>query len=461
MNRGKKYKVFNILVYLFVLLLFSACSKLIEVPPPIGQIDREVVFSNDATANSAMAGLYIQMTQTNLQFSSIGMSLFPGLSADELINSSSIANYDEFTSNSISPTNSIIRTNFWSFIYNIIFQANNIIIGLENSNSVTPSLKTQLIAEAKFIRGFCHFYLVNLFGDVPLITVVDYQTSGKIDRIPSSLVYEQIIKDLIDAENNLSPDYSTSGRVRPNKWSAASLLARVYLYQKDWVNAEIKATDVINSGMYSLVTNLSNVFLAESNEAIWQLYPATTSSNTWEGNVFIPSSNVIPSYVIANKLLDAFSNDDKRKSVWLKSVTIGGNTYYYPYKYKVRTGATLTEYYMVLRFAELYLIRAEARANRDDLTGSIADLNSVRTRAELSNLPNSLNKEQLLLAVEQERRVELFVEWGHRWLDLKRTNRADVVFSNSKPGWQATDTLYPIPFLEIQANPLLTQNKGY
>jgi hypothetical protein len=127
----------------------------------------------------------------------------------------------------------------------------------------------------------------------------------------------------------------------------------------------------------------------------------------------------------------------------------------------VRTASPVVEYTMVLRTAEQYLIRAEARARQNNLDGARSDLDSIRLRAGLSPLPDNLNQAQLLLAVEQERRVELFAEWGHRWLDLKRTGRALTVLSAEKPDIDENDLLLPIPASSINANVFLEPNPGY
>lgn len=116
---------------------------------------------------------------------------------------------------------------------------------------------------------------------------------------------------------------------------------------------------------------------------------------------------------------------------------------------------------MVLRLAEQYLIRAEARAQQNNLAGAAADLNAIRQRAGLEPLPDNLDKAAMLLAVEQERRIELFAEWGHRWFDLRRTGRSLAVLSPIKPDLTATDLWYPIPLSAINTNPFLTQNEGY
>ena len=150
----------------------------------------------------------------------------------------------------------------------------------------------------------------------------------------------------------------------------------------------------------------------------------------------------------------------------MTNTSYNGTTFYYPYKYKKGDDYSSnppppTEYYIVFRLAEQYLIRAEARAQQGNIGGGQADINLIRNRSGLANTIAS-DKGNLLSAVEHERQIELFAEWGHRWLDLKRTNRADQVLGAIKgASWQSTDKVYPIPQSQIQLNPFLTQNPGY
>ena len=107
------------------------------------------------------------------------------------------------------------------------------------------------------------------------------------------------------------------------------------------------------------------------------------------------------------------------------------------------------------------MIRAEARVQQGNISGAQEDLNAVRSRAGLAETTAS-DQASLLLAIEQERKVELFAELGHRWFDLRRTNRASVILSPLKAEWQDTDMLYPIPVAEFLNNPNLgNQNLGY
>lgn len=125
-------------------------------------------------------------------------------------------------------------------------------------------------------------------------------------------------------------------------------------------------------------------------------------------------------------------------------------------------GSPAGEYHIVFRLAEQYLIRAEARIQLGKITGAIQDLNKIRARAGLPPLSTSMTRDNAVAALEQERRIELFAEFGHRWLDLKRTNKVDQVIGALKPStWQPTAALWPVPQVQRRANPFLTQNKGY
>ena len=451
-------------LFLLTIIVLSACKKFIEVDPPNNLIISDVVFRNDSTAKAAVAGIYSEMMNNGNQFCAGAQTLYAGLSADELYYYSPSVIYDEYYKNEITQVthSSVLSFLFWEPAYKYIYVANLCIEKINSSASLSPVMKNQLTGEAKFIRAFCYFNLVNLFGGVPLVTETDYKKNAVKPRAGADEVYSQIVNDLQDARNLLANNYPE--KARPNKLAAAALLARVYLYKKDWVNAESMASVVINSGSFSLVTNLSNVFLKNSNEAIWQLQPVNPNVNTWEGNSILPASvSATPTFLVTNSLVSSFETNDQRKTAWIASRVFSAQTVYYPFKYKVcGSGAPLTEYYTVLRLAEQYLIRAEARANQNNLPQAIDDINIIRTRAGLTNVPYTLTQDQVLSAIEQERKIELMFEWGHRWFDLKRTGKADSILGTLKPGsWQPTDKLWPIPVNQVNANPTLTQNPGY
>jgi len=457
-------------LFLFILLLyfFASCTKFVKVPNPPNQIVRSDVFSSEATATSAVLGIYSSMAG-DITMASVSTSLLPGLSSDELTAYAGSGSLEEFYTNSINPSNSSL-SQYWGNAYQYIYGANSIIEGLTNNNSINVSARNQLTGEAKFIRAFCYFYLANLFGDVPLILSTDYNQNAVAHRTARKLVFDQIEQDLSDAVNEMSDQYlsadntPTSERARPNKWAATAMLARVDLFNGNWDAAISNSTAIIDqSGIYGLVYNLDSVFLANSNEAIWQLIPPVTARiDTWEAEVYILFGAPSGSYGVSlsDKLVESFEPGDARRIHWIDSISVAGFKYYYAYKYKVSIRDLTIEYYMILRLSEQYLIRAEARARAGDLSGALSDLNIIRSKA---GLPNSTASDlnSVLGAIQSERRFELFTEWGHRWLDLKRTGTADAVLGPVKTGWNATDTLYPIPQIEMQNDPYLTQNPNY
>lgn len=444
------------------LLLAGSCKKFVTIPPPQDQVVSTTVFSNDNTALAAVSGIYSQMMGTGSSLMTGALTVYPGMSADEFRNVKSSTSYDPFSTNSLLKTNATVQSTFWKFSYSYIYMANNCIEGLHASTGVSADMKKQLLGECFFVRAYCYFYLAGLFGDVPLETTTDYKTNQVAPRTSSAKVLDQIVADLDSARSLLLPAYPTAGRVRANKWAATALQARAFLYQKNWQSAENAASAVINAGMYKLVSDINAVFLATSNEAILQFKPVLFNQNTPDGSFFIPAAaTTVPTFTILDTTVKSFEPGDLRKTSWVRSATISGVTYYYPYKYKVRASTTVTEYNIVERLAEQYLIRAEARAQQNNLAGALADLDSIRVRAGLPILPSTLDQTACILAVEQERRIELLAEWGHRWLDLRRTGRIDAVLSGEKTTWSPTAALFPIPYAEILKNTFLTQNAGY
>lgn len=458
----------NRITIFFTTLLMAAntiaCEDLIEVDKPKTQLIKSTVFEDDLTAVSAISGLYVLLTSSSSSFNSI--TYMGALSADELTVQGGNDQY-QFFQNELSSTSPTVNA-IWSSAYTQISYANSAIEGLAKSTHVTPALRNQLLGEARFLRAFHHFYLVNLYGDVPYITTTDYRVNGFVSRMPVADVYDKIIEDLLAAKAQLADDYSYSigERVRVNKWVASALLARVYLFKGDWLHAEEQANAVIGkSSVYSLSTDLTKVFLKNSNETIWQLIPPVPQKFTGEGGMFIRLSYSAELPVLSDTLYKAFETGDQRKAQWVAEGSNNTLTWHYPFKYKESNSTgTGAEYATVFRLAEMFLVRAEARAWQNKLTGlnsAESDLNTIRVRAGLSPT-TATTREQLLLAIEQERRVELFTEWGHRWLDLKRTSRADDVLPAIKPNWDDTDVLYPIPFNDLQLNPnLKPQNDGY
>ncbi len=472
------------LIILLFFLCISGCKKFIEVEAPPTSVNSENVYSGDNTAIGVLTAIIAKMNPGLTGEGSISsLTLFSELSADHLEyftkeNMTYMAYYQNDLKATFTDRNPAL---FWRHSYTQIYIANAAIEGISNSTSLTPLVKERLLAEAKFMRAFYFFYLVNLYGDVPLTLTTNYKANATLGRTPVAEVYQQIIKDLKEAQTLLSDDYlnntlltSTDERIRPNKGAATALLARVYLYSgtENYANAEIEATKVIDDPKYSL-TAPSEAFLKNGTETIWSLQPTQNTVNTWAGFRFLlpeTGPNGWTPFYLSDRLLNLFNDTDLRLQQWTNKVTVDNTTFYYPYKYKVAPGSsTVTEYEIVFRLAEQYLIRAEARAHLGKLTGTnsaASDLNAILNRAGLG-LTTATTKQALLDAIILERQRELFIEWGHRWLDLKRTGTIDAVMSVVAPlkggSWEPYKALYPILQEEIAKNPGMTgqQNPGY
>jgi hypothetical protein len=466
------YHKLNIFILLGIVLSgMIACKKLVLVDPPTTQLVTTNVFTNNSTAIAALTSIYAQMS------SLAQISTLTGLSSDELTNYG-VAPYASVYNNSlIASDGNTLSAFLWSPQYNYIYQANAIIEGLQNANGLSSSVKQQLIGEAEFIRAFWHFYLVNLYGDIPIVTSTDYTVNIKSAPSSKADVYKQIVTDLSSAFDLLSANYvnatnnPTSERVRPTKWAAAALLARVYLYTQDYEKAIMQASIVINNtANFTLLSDLNEVFKKNSRESIWQIMPpGTTGYNTDEGRKFILTAppDAANGVSLSNQLTNVFEIGDKRKVNWIgtfiDTVSNPNTTYYYPFKYKIQTGSTISEYSTILRLAEQYLIRAEAAVNIGKLSDAINDLNIIRNRAGLNNT-NALTQEALTSVIQHERQVELFTE-GQRWVDLKRTGNIDNVMKTICPlkggVWSSYKQLYPIPPADISNSANLKQNTGY
>ena len=450
--------------------VLSGCEAFTDVDVPNDRITSLSVFSDDATAFKAMDGVYIQLFNTSFAAGGTeSVSFLAGLSADTFRVSSPVPVMEAFAAHEIDAVNSY-NLSLWSGAYATIYMCNSILEQSRETGPLRTETLTALQGESLFIRAFTYFYLTSLYGAVPLIASTSYSRNALVARTDSQLVYDQLTGDLLEAVSLLNTDYRDGKRTHVNRYTAMALLARVYLYEGNWELAEQYSSAVLEAtGVYTLASDLDSVFLSSSTEALWQVSPEGWGgefTHTREGNLFIRISESGSPVQLADSFMAQWEASDLRREHWVGQYSSATAAYYYPFKYKVQydaSGGTYSEYSMVMRLAEQYLIRAEARAHRDNLQGALDDVNRIRERAGLPALTaSSLSTQPLLLeAIAQERRMELFSEWGHRWLDLKRTGQVPEREAPYSETWEATDYLYPIPDAERMKNPNLTQNEGY
>jgi hypothetical protein len=457
-------KLYNKISVLLILCFLTSCEDFVEVDTPNHQLPVTMVFENQETARSAMLGIYYQLFRS-VDFSnghSSSVTALAGLSAGTLapLDATNTV-YTEFMQHEVLPQNPN-NLKLWSSAYQTVYMVNSFLEGLEAADSLPEELTNQLRGEALFVRGFTYFYLRQLYGKAPLIVTSDYRINASATSNTPEEILTQILADLKIAESLLSDAYSHQERTYVNRYVVKALLARIALYEENWELALQYSSEVIaHTALYNLEASLNDVFLANSQEAIWQISPlggGNSTTNTHEWTIF---SSTFPRLRLTTGFENNFETGDLRKEYWIEQPE---NSTYRPFKYKAgNTGSAITEYSMVLRLAEQYFIRAEAQAQLGNMPAAIADLDHIRARAGVSLIAQtqpSITKEDFLILLLEERHRELFSEWGHRWLDLRRTQRAAATFGDS-PFWEPTDELYPIPEEERIKNPNLTQNPGY
>lgn len=450
-----------VVLWMFSLSVLS-CDDFVAVNPPNNQLISSTVFEDKTTATAAMTNIYARMRTTGLfTGSSSGMSHQMGNYADELDFYGNPQNGAMlFNTNSVLPTSAETRE-WWNSSYNQLYAANSVLMGVSASTALTSVDKNQLTGEALFVRGLLHFYLTNLYGAIPYVTSTDYEINRSISKEATSVIYTKAIADLELAKTLLPETYLSTDRTRPNQYVVRALLSRVYLYAGMWDEAANEASSVLNATSLYSSSAIADSFLRQSTSTLWQFSPSSTGGNSLEAGTFVftvgpPSLSALRSDFVA-----AFEPGDLRFTNWVRTISTSSGSWSHSYKYKVTTNGTSTEYSILFRLPELYLIRAEARIRAGSLTAGRDDLNAVRQAAGLP-LVTASTADALLAAVLKERKTELFCEFGHRFFDLKRFGAIQTVLSAVKPGWDATDVLLPLPQTELLLNPnLLPQNTGY
>ena len=212
------------------LTMCCSCNKLLDVPPGDGLTTAQV-FADEAKTRAVRDGMYINIMKAFGPLNGYPSKLC-GLGSDELSKIPLSGIDTSFLYNSLKPDDPTIAL-FWSLAYASILNANALIAGLDQSTAAPAAERRQWTAEALFIRALLYFYLVNLFGDVPLVLSNDYQQTAYLPRAPSAIVYQQIIADLNLAQADLPPLYGNGAPpdsvLQPGSWAATALLARVWL----------------------------------------------------------------------------------------------------------------------------------------------------------------------------------------------------------------------------------------
>ena len=378
----------------------------------------------------------------------------------------------------------------WAGLYQMITRA-NLVLEKVPGIQMDETQRNQILAEAKFLRALGYHYLVRLYGDVPIVTTTEEQL-GSGARAPAAQVYAQIIKDATEAEAVLPLTWPAVEKGRATKGAAQALLAEHYIWVKSWANAAAQTQKIIASNTYSLVPNYIQAFLPGSQNRPEEIFAAQSSSAngapvirtaewTYPRNMNPNAAGGWGTYQPLQWFIESYPAGDYRREVSFFTtgrLATGQEVTFAPHIYKYRPtqrpGLAQDVNWPIYRYADVLLMHAEALNEQGQTAQAVTFVNQVRARARNgagnenrsspANLAASLSQAQLREAIFEERMWELAFE-SKRWFDMVRRGwdyfRTALARDPTATDVQQTDMLWPIPQVQIDLNPALTQNPGY
>lgn len=484
-------KYLKILSVPALILVVASCKKVINIPETNfigGDIALKTVANNEQEIIGAYAGLGGEMGIL------LNATLSDEVKKGEFYNAATTHEWQ------YSSTDVGIRDNFTAInpYFRVIDRVNRALIALPTADSTRaqdPGLRSTLRGEGLFLRAFAHFemfryYCGNYDANALAMPYVDKPSLTPMVRINMGPFFDKLKADMAEAKN-LVPATPASGTTfaagspnplgRATKLAVAALQARVALYMNDWANASTFATEVINAYPLSPRASFAGIWsdALTANEVVFKLIRAGSSR---VGTLFRANSTAGPNigtitWNASDKLFNSYDKvNDIRFSVYVKDEPLltGTRAAYSHLVAKYAGGAytSSTENLAdikIFRTAEMYLIRAEAKAETNDLAGAVADINAIRTARITGyvNLPAYASKDAAIQDILLERFKEMAYE-GTRFWDLRRKGQPVSRLASDAPTTSAATLpagnfrfLLPIPNSEIQANPNIQQNPGY
>jgi hypothetical protein len=484
----------NFLAAVALVFLTSACTRLVENPK--GSLIRESFFKTEAELNAAVIAVYFPLTEDPWAGFGSTRIWVPLMGGDDLTThpGSNKQDFKEFDIFNASSLNLSLKTAAWAQPYKVVFAANNV---MENYSKVTgDSVKIKkAVAQARFLRAFAYFWMVRIFGDIPLVTSTERDYG--INKSSVKDIYTFIIDDLEFAEQHLPPAWDKEPG-KPTVWATKSMLAQVYLTMAGWplndhskyALAAEKAKEVIDQSGHTLLTNFGDVFLVgnkNSNEVVWAIQFCKLETcgvpyvMTHGGSPTMPGEeggwdDLFFEAGFYNRFPAGARKEATFHTIFKNTIPFANSVTKHPYIKKYRDGGApesqgfepggfgffTSRNLIYLRFAEVLLIYAEAQAMSAGVDATAyAAVNKVRKRAGLGDLPSGLSQLAFRDAVIDERGWELAGEFS-RWFDLVRTEKVEEMNALKDPvdlppsgniGKQ--HYLAPIPYSETLLNPNL------
>jgi starch-binding outer membrane protein, SusD/RagB family len=486
---------------LLALFLVVGCGDEFLKRSPLTDYNPNGYFSTKEAALQGLIGVY-DMLQKDGTYNRYIWSVVHGRSDDG--NEAAGDSYSKLVNFEDDPT-TVAHNEGWIFHYQGITRANALLDGLAASTTIAPADLSRAVGEAKFLRSLFYFNLVNIFGGVPVITTSLSPKEANLPRNTIAEVYAQIEEDCLEAIAALPlvSALTETEKGRATKGSAQALLARAYLYQGKYDLAAQMALDVINSNQYILTPGeegfRKNFLISGENgvESIFEVQYSDANANKgwaqeegnqasnwlrpgfiggWSGQMFSKSFRE-PNVDRPLPLQGIDTNDPRRKY----TLTVGGTNlpldgdeeYRVPDGTAAQTSAKhwsdqqVYGYndvvnWIVLRYAEVLLIRAEALIEANvNLTEATSRINEVRARVGLPDLAPGKTQAELRDLVRYERRIELAQE-GTRFWDLRRWNLLEQAMEFAEKNYLPKFEYAPIPQNQIDlSQKVLKQNVGY
>lgn len=454
-----------ITIIILVALLFSCSEELIQ--EPITEKVSEKFYNNEKEIEEAVNAVYATLQfKSNFNTGIPAIGEIPAEDAYDATPANDGGVYGQLDDFNVIPQNSLIG-NTWRDAYKGVQRANIVINRISKIPFKKEATKNARIGEVKFIRALYYFYLVRIFGDVPLVIeeVKNPQDFFNQTRTPKAEVYNQIKKDLNDAIAKL-PNRNEKNKYRITKTAAQTLLGKVELTLKNYAEAKTQLLSVVNSNAHLLLNDVQQIFAIDNElnkEIIFAVQYSSGLNSNREGSdayrMFNPTGRVEGALrgtkghgVLKEDFYKLYANTDKRKDVYV-GILASGEVYNNKIAPPTTTIGDAGSDWVVLRYADVILMLAEIENYEKNQTQALIYLNKIRERAGLSDFTNT-NEDAVFNEIDLQRRLELVWE-GHRWFDLIRQGRTESVLGIT----DKNKLLMPIP--ASQAVMGLAQNPGY
>lgn len=520
-------KTKNIFIYIFMAFSLFGCEEFLEEDPR-AIVAPETFFASESDARQAINGTYA-ILKNNSIYGQVGLDHFYDNGAD-IIEPNRAANFIEpignYSLNESLADVSVQKmsvSDTWKDLYRVIFNTNIIIDRVTDNEGIIEESRTEIIAEARFLRALCYWHITNLWGDAPFYNeVLTLEEISSLNRTDKSIILTSVLEDLQFAQSNLPSSYPSDQNGRATKWAAAVVEAKIYMKQKNWQAGLSKSQEIINQSPHVLLPTYEEVFDPKNEynaEIIWSLdfardiegifdpaFPgrAFAGNNSWRPSMFNPRLRDEPKnaseraalsaaltargeafngtglQVASKDFAEKFPINDSRRSLNIIDNYLGYDLNF-PYMGKFwnldldsSPRFNHSDNRMVFRLADVYLMAAECENELNGPGNAFQYINPIRQRAYATQAEwdlTGLNQQGFREAIYDERKWELAGE-AHRRYDLIRWGiLLDVVQNLEYRFWEPNNNirpwhvLLPIPLQELERNPSLLEsdptNNGY